>query len=180
MQMVNVRLVADRPNHKDLLYGSGIEWAKQGDVRPVPEPTWQRMKVHADVYELAPEVQQAGKQTAQPTLDEPRDRPPTSALGGTASMDGLMIPSATNMSQGAIAAAALTPTEIKAAIPGPDADPIADVAKEGLRPLSAEMLTRIDDAAVHAEVERRGYTVGKSFTGPRLRERFLAEQAKRS
>ena len=39
---------------------------------------------------------------------------------------------------------------------------------------------QIDDAAVHAEIERRGYTVGKSFTGPRLRERFLAEQAKRA
>jgi hypothetical protein len=179
MQMVNVRLVADRPNHKDLLYGSGIEWAKQGDVRPVPEPTWQRMKVHADVYELAPEAaRQAG-----PTLAD--SSPSVSVLGSDSSPSvrgtaDLLIPSATNMSQGAAAAAAaLTPTEVKASIPGPEADPIADVAKEELRPLSPEMLAQIDDAAVHAEIERRGFTVGKSFTGPRLRERFLAEQAKR-
>ncbi len=164
MQMVNVRLVADRPNHKDLLYGSGIEWAKQGDVRPVPEPTWQRMKVHADVYELAPEAaRQAG-----PTLAD--SSPSVSVLGADLTIPRL----------GAVASNPLTQTEIKASIPGPEVDPIVDVAKEGLRPLSAEMLTRIDDAAAHAEIERRGYAVGKSFTGPRLRERFLAEQAKRA
>lgn len=164
MQMVNVRLVADRPNHKDLLYGSGIEWAKQGDVRPVPEPTWQRMKVHADVYALAPETQKPAGATTGPTLAD-----------SSPSVSDLTIPRL-----GAVASTPLTATEVKAAIPGPEADPIADVAKEGLRPLSPDMLAQIDDAAVHAEIERRGYTVGKSFTGPRLRERFLAEQAKRA
>lgn len=171
MQMVNVRLVADRPNHKDLLYGSNIEWEKQGDVRPVPEPTWQRMKVHADVYELASEAaRQAG-----PTLAD--SSPSVSVLGSDSSpsVSDLTIPRL-----GAVASTPLTATEVKAAIPGPEADPIADVAKEGLRPLSPDMLAQIDDAAVHAEIERRGYTVGKSFTGPRLRERFLAEQAKRA
>lgn len=163
MQMVNVRLVADRPNHKDLLYGSGIEWAKQGDVRPVPEPTWQRMKVHADVYALAPETQKPASAAIGPSLAD-----------SSTSVSDLTIPRL-----GAVASATMTAAEVKAAIPGPEADPIADVAKEGLRPLSPDMLAQIDDAAVHAEIERRGYTVGKSFTGPRLRERFLAEQAKR-
>lgn len=163
MQMVNVRLVADRPNHKDLLYGTNIEWDSQGAVRPVPEPAWQRMKVHADVYELAPETQKPAGAATGPTLAD-----------SSPGVSDLTIPRL-----GAVASTPLTATEVKAAIPGPEVDPIADVAKEGLRPLSPDMLAQIDDAAVHAEIERRGYTVGKSFTGPRLRERFLAEQAKR-
>lgn len=164
MQMVNVRLVADRPNHKDLLYGTNIEWDSQGAVRPVPEPAWQRMKVHADVYALAPETQKPAGAATGPTLAD-----------SSPSVSDLTIPRL-----GAVASTPLTATEVKAAIPGPEVDPIADVAKEVLRPLSPDMLAQIDDAAVHAEIERRGYTVGKSFTGPRLRERFLAEQAKRA
>lgn len=163
MQMVNVRLVADRTNHKDMLYGTGAVWENKGDVRPIPEPAWQRMKVHADVYELAP----AGPTLADAAVGTGQGRE------SSASLDGLTIPRLG-------AAPLMSTTEIKAAIPGPEADPIADVAKEGLRPLSPEMLAQIDDAAVHAEIERRGFAVGKSFTGPRLRERFLAEQAKRA
>ena len=52
--MVMVRLIADRSPHKDVIYGTNIQWAAPGDIKPVPATAWAKMKVHADVYEEVP------------------------------------------------------------------------------------------------------------------------------
>lgn len=49
-RMVNVALVADRPNHKDNLYSTETVWAGKGDVKAVPESLWPKFAQHSDVY----------------------------------------------------------------------------------------------------------------------------------
>lgn len=51
--MIDVELVADRVNHKDLMYGTEVVWLHKGDIRKVPAALWPRFATHADVYKLA-------------------------------------------------------------------------------------------------------------------------------
>lgn len=52
-ETIDVELVIDRVNHKDLLYGTDVVWLHKGDIRKVPAGLWPKFAMHADVYRLA-------------------------------------------------------------------------------------------------------------------------------
>lgn len=50
--MKQVRYIGLKPSRADTLGGSGVVWHGNGDVQPVPDEAWEKLKQHPTVWEL--------------------------------------------------------------------------------------------------------------------------------
>lgn len=67
-EFVQVEYVGLKDEETDHLYGTGLVWKGQGDVKRVPRAAWERMKAHPDVWQLA-DGEPKGKAPQKPATD---------------------------------------------------------------------------------------------------------------
>lgn len=180
---VNVELVIDRPGHKDLIYGTEQVWDHKGDVKPVPEDVWPRMRIHADVYRLVSEpVVTLASSRAAVRPASPPERPvvvpivPGTKLSepGDGSDSVLVVLDAQTPGDAAAASPAAEPGTDSAAANEPVHAPVPqDPAAEAMGGYTAERLAKMTDEEIHAVAKQLNYRLHPRVKSPRLHKDFL-------
>lgn len=170
--VVMVELVADVTDHRDRVYGTGAVWARKGSIAHVPAAAWAKMRLHEDVYRLAPAAAAAPAKSLDDLVVKPRGIVATEVSMDTGEPVGeaIVIEESTRVLIDRLG----NPVD-------PVEDPVATAMQENAKYptfLTRSMLESVDDASVRLEIANRGYKIGESYAGAELRRRFAEEQDK--